>query len=671
MAQREAAIRITIKAAGFAAELRAMEDKVEKTGKKMGRKLSAPMKAGLSSVKKTLADMGGTLKDNIKNAAAFGGALVGGAMVTKAIEAERAYATLSANIRDANGELISAKAAQAIVEGSAKRTRASMESLRESALQLSTVGGPKEVGEFLDKAALQARRLGVETSIVARTYSRLKAKGLAETAEQTERLTQTMYQFGRTVLGVDPDEAIDPNDMAEFAAFANTTGAEVKELTGLLSMTGSTVKDMGQAFEVIEEIGLVLNTRKGLKELGKAAGMSKDAMAELAGTDNSIERLLRVMNLGPKAAKALQDSLGTDRAKQAFDELIGKELSIKLKTGKVTKDEMRVAAQRIREGIESASDETKMVAEMAKKDKELMKSKHATITDALNKLEQAFTKPKMLDAIERITKMLPDLAEGFANIMQFILDNPMTAAAGYATARVGLSFAGGYLQKAGADLGSAAMKKLAPLLMSSGVTAGTAMGTAAKVGLIAAAGAIGFMIGKEIASAFWDAREKREKEAAETTRKGENVLAKAQAGAATQQEKELALEEVKSKIADMKSANEGVLGTLGQFYHDFSAMGAAVVTGGEVKYKDQSADELAKLESVQRELTASIEKNKNKQGEAAAKLGQLNNTVGDVNEGLKNLSDSLKAVPSPPGNRGATGGPPGPLPTGAGHGGPQ
>lgn len=655
MAQQEASIRLTIKTAGFVAGMRQLTSKVGAWGEELGKKMGQPMKKGLASAKESMKDLGSSMKDGIKNAAALGTGLVGGAMVAKVIEAEKAYMTLGSQIRDVNGQLITTERAQELVTNAANNTKVGMDEVRAAALQLSRVGPPNQVQDFTERAVLQAKRLGVESSLVARTFSRLSAKGLAKSADEAERLTETMYDFGRSVLGVDPDEAIDPNDMAEFAAFANTTGTNVQALTGFLKMTGTTVKDMGQAFEVVEELGLVMNTRKGLAELAKAAGLSKNQMLELTSTESSLERFLKVMDMGPKAAQAMQEAMGTDRARQAVEEVFGKELTLKLRAGKASKDELKTRAEEVRKGLAAAADQTKMIADIEKKDAEMMKSKSSNITQALNLLEQSFAKPKMMAAIERLTKLLPDIADAFANLFEFVVNNPMLAGGMFVGAKVGMSFAGGALQEAGGNLGAAFLKWSGGKLAASSVLAGGKWALAAKAGLVLAAGAIGFMIGKEIANAFWDSREKKQKEAQSAEIGGVNAL-----GSKDVVEKRNSLTETRKAIAALKDQQTGA----GSWAESAFGWGASLVDknvkGTEVQ--DARARQIQRLQEQEQELIASIKK----QEEANRKASQQTSTTADqVRELGRAAAEASKHLNGAPG----AGGAPGPLPVAPGHGG--
>lgn len=493
---KDATIRLLLNPRTFQAGMRQLGGDVKKTGKTMGKDLKGPLTDGFDAAKKSAQGMLGSLKAAVVTVGTLGGALSGAALVKTAVDAEIAYIALADQLSASTGAAIDQAEAQALVERVTSETKGSIDETRLALNQLAGLGDLDKIEDALKRSQLQAKRLGVNTDLVARATSRLLAKGIAESAEEAELLLERMNDFSRTVLGVDPDEAIDPNDIAEFAAFVNTTNSSVENMLTLLEKTGDGVKDLGQAFEIVEELGLVLNTREGLKELRKQAGLGRDDINQSKG---AIENLLVLLEKGgPKSFQALQKALGTDRARAAIEEILGKDLALRIEAGDVSKEEIRLRGQELREELATAADNTATINRIQETNAKLVSTSGANFQDALNKMEKAFSQPKMLEAINTLADKLPALAEQLAGIVEFIAEKPLQAALIALSARIALAAAGGALPGLGkavaGRVAAASVAGTAAKVGGAGLLAGKAgLGAAATGGAgVLAAGAAGF-----------------------------------------------------------------------------------------------------------------------------------------------------------------------------------
>lgn len=499
MPTREASIKVTLDSGPFRSDTRRMEGFMESAGRKMGAAIKGPLKAGFESAKTAAGDLMSSMKQTLELAGTLGGAVSVGALVQGAVKSEQAYIQLADQLTTTTGQVVDQAEAQALVEEAATNAKVGIEDMQASLNQLAGVGDLDTIGDAMERSAMQAKRMGIETSIVARSTSRLLAKGLAGSAEEAELLLDRMSEYGRTVLGIDPDEAIDPTDVAEFAAFVKSTNSSTNEMITLLSKTGDTAKDLGGALEIIEELGLVLNTRKGLTELGKANRTAKNATDLSAG---SVENLLSILETGsPKAIKALEDALGTDRAKAALGAILGEQLTLDIATGKASKEQIRAVGERLRDELENSADDQARLNRIAETNAKLAKTSGAKFQDALLKIEKAFQKPEMISAIDRITDRLPQLAEKLVEFLDWVTANPGKAAAGVVAAKVGLAFGGAFVQKAAADaitgmFGKIAAQQAATKALSIAAgSRGAQLGVGGAIGAAGSAGGVGAAVG--------------------------------------------------------------------------------------------------------------------------------------------------------------------------------
>lgn len=510
--QREAAIKITLKEGAFKSGLRSMETMTRSTGDRMGQALAGPMKAGVENAKASLKNMGNELTGTLKAAATLGGAVGLGALVKSAITAEARSARLAASLEKFSGRVVNAADAQDVLDRAVDRSKISYEEAGEALNQLSSVaaiGGLEMVEDALARSQLQAKRLGVTGEITARTYNRLLAKGVAKSAEEAENLVEQMSEFGRVTMGLDPDEAIDPNDVAEFASFAKQAGIEMGTALALMkSAGGGAVKDFGQASEFVEEFGNVFRDVKSLGDLRKDLGISPD---KLNTSKDGLENFLTVLDeAGPKGVKSLLASFGNERTKASLRKLIGEDLVVDVEKGKKgSAERLKLRADEIRSELAKVADASgEFSARIERQNKALTGTSSSKLQDALNKFEKAFQKPEMISAIDSLAENLPELAKVLAKIVDFTLKNPKTAIAAAVGGRVGLSFAGGALADAGSKIGSKAAGVIAEgatglgkQIGSSIVSTASAAGpwkTAGGVFAAAAAALIGHEIGKAL-----------------------------------------------------------------------------------------------------------------------------------------------------------------------------
>lgn len=441
MATKQARIEVVVGRGGFQAGLKGMEQDAKVSGKRMGQKLSGAFGAGLGNVKKTLAGMGSSLLGHLKTAATMGGAIGLGALAKNAIDAEVSYIQLAEALSSFTGEMWDAAKVQKIVGDVAEKTNIPLGDLRIQLAQLSAVAGKADIAELLERAASQARRLGMEGDFIGRVYTRMIAKGVANTAEEAEVLTEQFNRLFRTMLGVDLDEAIDPMDVAELSAVINTTGNDAAEMLKLISMSGDKVaKDFGKANEIVEELGLSLKQSKGVDEMRKKLKLKK---GEIDANNTALENMLLIAEKGPKKFDKMANALSGDMAGAALKTMIGEEFLIKAKVGKVSKEEWDLRVDKLRAELGDLESLTVDRQRIEATDAKLKDTSSAKITEALNKITMAFSQPEMLKAINDLAGVLPELAENMGILLKMIVDHPVLAAGGYVGGRAALSFAGG------------------------------------------------------------------------------------------------------------------------------------------------------------------------------------------------------------------------------------
>jgi len=656
VATREASIKVTVDSGAFRSGMRKLGQQAEAAAKTSEAAFKEAFKDAFGAGKKAAGDMVSSIKGTIGTIATLGGAVSGAALVKTAVDAEKAYVQLADQLSVATGATVDQAEAQGIVERAVAEAGGSMEEARLALNQLAGAGDLDLVEDALKRATKQAQRFGVPLDLVARATSRVLAKGIAESAEEAELLLENMNAFSRTVLGVDPDEAIDPNDISEFGAFVNTANSRVSDMTTLLSKAGDQVKDLGQAFEVVEELGLVLNTRQGLEKVRKEGGLARD---EINLTKGSVENLLSILETGsPKAIKALEEALAGDRAPEALRQILGKDLTIDIAAGTASKESIKAVGESLRAELENAADNTATIARIQKTNAALVGTSSAKFQAALNNLEKAVADPKVVDSIGKLADKLPVLVESMTDMIAFVADKPLQAALLALSARILLAAAG---------TGATTLGKSVAGGIGAKVTAASAAGTAAKVGgggvllgkaglataavgatAVLAAGAGGAAVGTVARKAVIDP-------AIEADFKSIGADTEAALGAAftarlsgDEKRQRAALALIARQRESIKENESAITG----FFGELAATLSDAKTPEELR-----RDQLLKLTAEEVKLETQLKRRKVAEDNLARSAGDLAGKLTAVNKGIP---DSARGVDPPPAVTpgGSTGTPP-------------
>lgn len=649
MAQRESSLRVTIKNQGFLAGMRQLVTKTKQAGTKMGKLLSGPMKAGFKSAVGSMKGMMDDLSGHMKTAATLGGAISVGKFVKDAVEMQTVYRNIEHNLSKVNRSVKSWRDVQEMILPIADRTGQDVVSMAQA---FNTVFGATGDLEYT-KAVLE----GIGTVATVSGQDAAKYGELMQIAyrkfgvageEANELLAKLDRQMGIGGMSID-DMSARFGVMATEAAEAGFKGAD--GMARLIGLVGAL--DDENATPALKQMFAILKDGTSA-----AANLQKNAGIKFTADMDAIDKVRETLKSARGRKTAELTFTGDvrrvyDTLIKPFDEAVEDAKKQGLKGKALTQAGLKAFDDAMAKlGAETAN-YTDLQIKAAKR---IEDDPTVAMRKALNKMAAAFQDKRMMDAIERLAKMLPGVADGFVGIMDFILRNPMLSAGGFVGAKLGISFAQGALVSAGTKIGAAAV----PLLKSGAFSAGTKMGIAAKVALVAAAAYIGFEVGKAIAEKFWSDREAMDKAASETDIAAHNALRSGDV-----QEQQRALKQVRDQIADLEKERSGFLGSIRQFYHDASAAGAAMF-GADVGYVDTNADSLALLRRAEADLAQSLKKQKDAQQEtaeatedAAVQANKLASNLGRVNSILEKVGTGAPA----PGAKG----PPGKLHTGPGY----
>lgn len=443
MGTREAIIRIKLQPGQFNSAIRDMQSKVQSAGRKMGESLREPLRKGIEAGASAARGLANEIGGAVKMAATLGGAVSTGALIRSAAESEKAYIQIASAVSMFGDKAFDAADAQKLIEDTAIKTKTPIKELQAAMVQLAGSAKDGDLPSLLERAAEQARRLGMESSFIGEVYQKLVTKGLAKSGEEAEKLTDEINKMMRVVVGEEWKDALNPRDVAELAGFINTTGEEAGKMLKVLRMGGGDIaKDFGKFTESVEELGISLGHTKGIDEMRKKLGLGKGVINE---KQSALENMLAVADKGPAKFEKMINMLAGDIATPAMKNLLGGDEFIKAaRYGKVSKDDWNLRVKKVRDELSSVDEAMRQRQDIEKIDAAHKNTMSAKFDDAMNKLQMAMMKPEVIKSMNSLADDLPKLAESLAKIISFIAENPMFSLAGIAHARIGAAALGGF-----------------------------------------------------------------------------------------------------------------------------------------------------------------------------------------------------------------------------------
>lgn len=483
MAEKDAKVRLNLAASGFATQLQELSKfatefekalggiapAADKAEKKLGS-FGQIGKAALGGAKQSLSDLGSTLKNTLVMAGTLGGALSLGAAAKGAMDLVKSYKDIANSIEAGTGAAMSWKEVQSAVEGTAARWKQSNTSVTESYKRLWD-----EVGDAKFAAA------GIES------VSRAARAGYGSMSSLTEIVGVLNEKFDVSSAGID-------DALASVIALGNKGGASVEQLGEKLGILGASAKEAGFTGEnglkrMLGMLNMADNVTGNFRKSMKAVTGIFDTLVDPEKLKN-IGKELKIglvdKHTGKPFAHALEMIIGKSGGKQEILAKVfsGEELKLVTQFGKdyskafeATKGDIqtktRAGLAAYNEALEQASKSTMTASKVDDEAKKRLADQDAQISDAMRRLEIAFTNPKMVDGLTKLAEVAPKVAEALAKLLGFALDHPKSAAATV----VGGTILKGALPAALAAGGKALFKKL----LGAGASA-TAAGTEAAAG---------------------------------------------------------------------------------------------------------------------------------------------------------------------------------------------
>lgn len=486
MGEAVATVKLTLKDHGFRSSFESLKGRVKRGAGEMGQELSRSIGQGLKGGLDAVRGMASRLKE-------VGGIAVG---------------------------LVGGIGIAGLVKGAIDTKK----QFRELGFTLANLGAGDQLGRVRGELEALANQTGQSTGEVTAAFEHLLSKtgdldftsktmkAIAATATATGANMETLADIMdgvNSAFGITGEQA--PDVMAQMASLFKRSGVSAEEFAAKFEIVGQTA----------EKAGL-----KGREGLTQTAALLVKADASLGGMRKSIPAVTGLLDqLSTKAGRAevfgklgIGGAAGTDAmgairkimaATQGRKDVIekafgGAQANLLVGLGKDfagaferTKGDVNTKTKAGLEAFDAALAQAGKsqlsAADIQQKAAEAMDDPDKKIQVTLNRLGQAFAKPQMMAAIDRLASSLPTLADAAARALDFIASNPLASGALLTTGVFAKGAAGGIL--------GALMKPAGGMGKGGGggdCCDGAAFGTAAAGELAKGAGPLG----RGIAAAF-------------------------------------------------------------------------------------------------------------------------------------------------------------------------
>jgi hypothetical protein len=608
-AERAASVKLTLDSGEYLVELKRVGNENKKTADESKKRFDA-MGKGIDGAKGALKGMLQTAKDGITTLGTLGGAFSAANALKNAVQLDARFRHLADAASDASGSMVTARDIQTDVARTAALTSRTSDELTGSFEQLIQATGDLKFSRDAMKS--------VGTAATATGKSVELLTSVAGTLNEKFKVTgDGMDDALATIIGNTDRGGV---KLAELAEVGETLGANLLQagLTGdrglkfLLGSLNQVEGEMGGMARSAKGVGqLLMNLGKGseLKAMAKDLGIDP---AKLVNEKDAIARLTKILSFGEKGLKTLKANfVGPEESKalkllftQPFEDALNRAKASGLKGKDAVDQALKVLEGQIgRFGESSVNAAT--IRERAAKE---MESPEANLRRALERLNTAFSEPQIIESINELSKVLPDLAKWMAKLLSFAAKSPLLAGSMAIGGKVGGGFLGGMAQELiKAHLAGA--KGGAPSL-----TDGVIKGAKGGSNLLAAAGTAFGVAAAALIAAEWIKNKAGEDATTTSDLSGATAAASGRMGSRERQKAQA--DALEKAIAAAEESRSGVGGTVEDV---FSGLGG-LVTGqmGAASLKDQQIRESKKVLADKRQRIAEMVENPRRGGEAGA-----------------------------------------------------
>ena len=445
MAEREAAIKLTLDDGQFVAAMGKAGDAAVRSAQRSERAMQV-FGAGVEKATTNLRTLGGTARSSLGLASGLLGGMTFAGAIRGAVELDAKFKQLAFNVSRVTKEQVKAADIQKLVEQAAIKTgRRTAEMVDVFADLFQATGDSKFTADMLETIAVAAT--GADLSVLAGIADQLHTKfGVA--ANEMGDLFASLHEIEQG-----------GNSMAEFAGVVGTLGAElqhagltgargIKFLIGALAATEDPLGDIGKQVKGIKQILLSLGDVNQIKGIAKALHIDPK---KLLNEKDLIGRLKKILSMA-KGADVLKASMGEAEERKALKVMFLDPFEDALKRAQATGLKGKAATDKALEDLEKHIDEfgstASKGADLTREANERRNDPERRLNAALDELQRSFSDPRIIDAVEDLSKYLPDVAEAFGKFAKFAAKNPWLTGTALVGGKAGMGFLEGAINEA-------------------------------------------------------------------------------------------------------------------------------------------------------------------------------------------------------------------------------
>lgn len=585
MANKEASVKLTLKAGGFLGGLREVSASVQRMGKQVQQSLRSATRAGLGDAKAAALDLGRTIKGTLAQAATLGGALSVGASAKQAVELVSKYRNIAFAIQAGTGKAVDYRNIQREIEGTANKWSQSNDDVADSFKAIyDDVGNVEFARAAIEEVAKTATASGIPMATLSTIAGQLNEKFGISAKELPDSMAAMISIANKGGVGVE-DLGAKIGMLGATAKLAGLTGKDgMQIIVGMLNIADASTGNFKKSLKAVTGLMEQLGDPAQQKEIQKTLGLkvtTKDGAVRGDALQAIMQRTGGKQEILAKVFKGEQLKLMTDFGK-IYGDAFGK-------AGGSAKDKTKAATDALNAALQDAGRSALSAAQLEAEATKRLEDPKAKLQAALNTLAQEFSKPEMIAAFQEMAKAAPPVAKMLAKLASFTLEHPVLAAGALAGGKVGGAGLAGGLSSVAGSAGSSLAATAGPAIAKAAGNPAMWKGAGAVLGAAAA----GFMAGKVIADEVVAPQiDKGFKSIDELNAFAHHAQTVAESPRATAEEKSKVLAELQARI---KATQEGgnvsttVMGWLAHAATGGEAKTDAEIRGASVKQGEDAA----------------------------------------------------------------------------------
>ena len=426
MAEREAAIKLTLDDGQFVAAMGKAGDVAVRSAQRSERAMQV-FGAGVKQATTNLQSLGNTARSSLGMVTGLLGGLSVGSAIKGAVELDAKFKQLAFRVSTATREQVKHTELQRLAERAAIKTGRRTAEMADAYEQLFSATGSRDFADnMLETIGEAATATGQDIATLTSLADQMHTKfGVA--AEEMGDVFGQVFEAAQ----------MGGPSFAEFAEVASNMGAELLNaglsgrrgldfMLGSLVATDDAMGNLQKQVKGVKQILLSLGDEAQIKAIAKALHIDPK---KLLNEKDLMGRMRRILSLGQRGLNAVKASMKEAEEQKALKILFTDPFEAALKDanesglkGKAAIDAaLAVLDKQIGELGKSLTHGTHLQDEAQKR----MNDPQRRLERALETLTQSFADPRIISAIEDLSKYLPDLASAFGKFAQFVVRNPV------------------------------------------------------------------------------------------------------------------------------------------------------------------------------------------------------------------------------------------------------